>query len=176
MSIRRSGVDFIVRRPLRQRILSFIISDSVRNFIWIYYFAFFWWGFYGSVFAHPINLIVEPMGQFWYNVWVWTPIPATIIALGGLALRHGGSPADEITGPFQKRADFLGLWMQVGGHVCMFIVLLVFEITGIAGMYWGQPVFSVFLLAPYCLGVAVLAFQCVYKLHRGRRRRQPCSL
>jgi hypothetical protein len=145
-------------------------TDSVRNFIWLYYLPFFLWGIYGSGFAYPIELIVNPMGHVVYDLWVWTPIPATVVALGGLVLRHGGSPADEITGPL-LRADFLGLCMQLGGHVCMFIVLAVYEVTGIVGAYWGQPVISVFLISSYCVGVGVLAFQCGYKLRRGRRRR-----
>lgn len=166
--MRRAGLTFTVRKPLRERILRFLVSDSVRNFVWLYYIFFLMWGIYGSFFAHPIGLIVEPMGQLAYNLWVWAPIPATLVSLGGLALRHGGSPADEIRGPL-LRADFLGLWMQVGGHTCMFIVLLVFEVTGIIGAYWGQPVISIFLLGAYTIGVAVLAFQCMYKLYRGRR-------
>lgn len=145
-----------------------IDSDSVRNFIYFYYLPFLLWGWYGSFIAFPIALIVDVMGQFAYNLWVWTPIPATICCLVGLWLRHGGSAMEDIDHALLRR-DYLGLWMQFGGHACMFFVLLVFEITGSIGAYWGQPVISLFLISSYTLGVCVLALQCLRKLWRGRQ-------
>ena len=154
---------------MRERLRSLLASDSVRNFIWLYYIAFFAWGLYGSFYAYPINLIIDPMGQPVYNVWVWTPLAAAPIALGGLILRHGGSPAAEIKGPL-LRADFLGLWMQIGGHACMFVVLTVYITTGVIGLEERQPAISLFLFTPYAVSVALLAAQCVYKLRLGWRR------
>jgi hypothetical protein len=108
------------------------------------------------------------MGQTTYNAWVWMPIPATLSAMAGLALRHGGSALDEMSTPLLFR-DWMGLFMQCAGHAAMFPVLLVFEITGVAGSYWGQPVISVFLISSYTIGVALLALQCGRKIWRGRQ-------
>lgn len=155
------------RRRLRDRLKALMASDSVRNFIWIFYLPMFAWGWYGSVFAYPINLIYDTMGQAIYDVWVWTPIPATGCALVGLVLRHGGSPADQIQGRL-LRQDFLGLWMQFGGHACMFVIFSVYEVTGVLGAYWGQPIISVFGFSSYTLGVFILAVQCLYKIRLGR--------
>lgn len=154
-------------RLLLTKLLALIDSDSVRPFIWLYYLPFLLWGFYGTFAAEPIALIVKQMGQIAYDVWVVAPIPATIICLFGLWMRHGGSPAEKITHNMLRR-DYLGLWMQFGGHTCMAMVLAVFEITGIAGAYWGQPVISVFLISSYSFGVFILALQCLRKLWRGR--------
>lgn len=159
-----------VRRPVRDRLRALLASDSVRNLIWVYYFWFLAWSVYGTFYAYPIRLIVEPMGQLVYNIWVWTPLVATPVALGGLAIRHGGSPAAEIRGPL-LRADFLGLWMQVGGHACMAVVIGVFIGTGIMGAEPHQPIPSVFWMAAYFMGCCFLAAQCVYKLRLGRRGR-----
>lgn len=141
-------------------------SDSVRPFIPAYYFPLFLWGIYGTFVAHPIALIVDQMGPLVYNVWLWLQIPATVVAMAGLALRHGGSSLAEMSNPLLFR-DWLGLWMQFGGHACMHLVLLTFVITGVAGAYWGQPVFSVFAISSYVVGTAVLALQCARKLWRG---------
>lgn len=165
-----SSVTTYTRRRVRDRLRALLASDSVRNFIWLYYACFIAWGVYGSFFAYPIDLIVKPMGQLVYNVWVWMPLIAAPVALIGLALRHGGSPADEIKGALLRR-DFLGLWMQTGGHACMAVVLAVYIGTAFYYAEPGQPIISAILLVAYLVGVSFLAAQCVYKVYLGRQRR-----
>lgn len=157
-----------LRQVILARVLALIDSDSVRPFIWLYYLPFLGWGLYGTFIAEPIALIINEMGALAYNLWVWAPIPATTVALFGLYLRHGGSAAEEINHALLRR-DYLGLWMQFGGHACMGIVLMIYEVTGIAGAYWGQPVISIFLISSYLIGVMLLAAQCLRKIWRGSR-------
>jgi hypothetical protein len=156
------------RRRARDWLLTRLASDSVRDFVWLYYF----WFILGSLdlitYSKPIQLIVDPMGLFVYEVWAWMPLIAAPFALIGLYLRHGGSPADEIDGTLLRR-DFLGLWMQVGGHACMTIVLGVYIGTGWYGRDSHQAVPSVYWLSAYCMGVAFLTAQCLYKIWLGRR-------
>ena len=154
------------RRRIRDRMRDLLRSDSVRNFIWLYYFWFIAASIHLTFFAYPVKLIVEPMGQLVYNAWAWMPLVAAPVALGGLALRHGGSPADAIHGQLLRR-DFLGLWMQVGGHACMTVVLAVFIGTGWYGKEPGQPVPSVFWLCAYLMGVGFLTAQCIDKIGLG---------
>jgi len=144
-------------------------NDSVRPFIPLYYAPFLTWGLYATFFAAPLPLIMTQMGRLPYDIWVWMTIPGTLVCLAGMWLRNGGGPATLITEPLLRR-DYLGLWMQFGGHACMAIVLLIYEITGIAGATWGDPVISLFLISSYAVGVPLLAAQCLRKLWRGRQR------
>jgi hypothetical protein len=143
-------------------------SDSVRTFVWLYYAWFIAASIHLTFFAYPVTLIVEPMGLMVYDAWAWMPLLAAPVALTGLALRHGGSTAEDVH-PGLLRRDFLGLWMQVGGHACMTVVLAVFIGTGWYGKEPGQPVPSVFWLCAYLMGVGFLTAQCVYKVGLGTR-------
>lgn len=156
------------RRRVRDRLLALLASDSVRNFIWLYYFWFFVGSLHGTFWAYPISLIVDPMGITVYDAWVWMPLAAAPVALLGLALRHGGSPAAEINHRL-LRQDYLGLCMQVGGHGAMAVVLAVYIGTGIYGAEPHQPIPSVFYLCAYFMGVAFLFAQCIYKIVLARR-------
>jgi len=160
-------------RPLSRRLLdSFWVLLAKTNVHWLwqtmYYLPFLAWGIYGTFFAYPISIIVDQIGQQAYNFWVWAVTPGTLGAMAGLALRHGGAPSDTITGPL-LRLDYLGLRMQFGGHTFMGIILIIYEVTGIRGAYWGQPVISLFLIFAYSLGVPLLAAQCARKMWLGRR-------
>lgn len=157
------------RRPIRNWFKELLRSDSVRTFVWGYYFWFIAGSIHLTFFSYPIKLISEPMGLWVYDAWAWMPLLAAPVALGGLALRHGGSPADNIRGPLLRK-DFLGLWMQVGGHACMTVVLAVFIGTAIYGAEPGQPTPSAYWLAAYLMGVGFLTAQCVYKIVLGRSK------
>ncbi len=157
------------RRRVRDVLRDLLKSDSVRNLIWVYYFWFIVGSIHLTFFSYPIKLIAEPMSQGVYNAWAWAPLFAAPVALGGLALRHGGSPADEIHGRL-LRQDFLGLWMQIGGHAAMSIVLAVFIGTALYGADPGQPTPSAYWLCAYFMGCAFLTAQCVYKVLRGMGR------
>lgn len=160
------------RRPVRDRFRTFLLSDSVRNFIWVWYFWFFIGSTHGTFIAYPIKIIVDPMSLGVYDAWVWSPLLATPLALGGLALRHGGSPADQIDGLLLRR-DFLGLWMQVGGHAWMAVVLAVYAGTGFYGAQPHQPIPSVWWSCAFLMGASFLSVQSLYKIRLGRRKK-PC--
>jgi hypothetical protein len=154
------------RRRVRDAVRFLLRSDSVRNFIWLYYF----WFIAGSVdltfYSYPIKLIADPMGQLVYNAWAWMPLVAAPFALIGLVLRHGGSPAEAIHGRL-LRQDFTGLWMQVGGHAAMSLVLAVFIVTAWIGRAPHQPIPSAYWLMAYWMGVTFLCVQCFYKVGLG---------
>jgi hypothetical protein len=157
-----------IRRRFRDRLLALLANDSVRSFIWVYYGWFIAGSIHGTFWAYPIPLIVDPMGQAIYDAWVWMPLVAGPIALGGLALRSGGSPAADIDHRLLRR-EHLGLWMQVGGHGAMCVVLSVYIGAAIYGAQPHQPIPSVFYLCAYLMGVAFLGTQCVYKVILARR-------
>lgn len=158
------------RRRVRDVLRDLLKSDSVRNFIWLYYFWFIAASMDLTFYSYPIALIVEPMGQWVYNAWAWTPLIAAPVALAGLFLRYGGSPAEAIPSPLLRR-DFLGLWMQIGGHTCMSVVLAIFIVTAWIGRAPHQPIPSAYWLMAYFMGVGFLAAQCVYKAILGRKKR-----
>lgn len=163
-----SGSVFYTRRRFRDWIITRLASDSVRDFIWFYYFPLFLWGWYGTFIAEPIVLVYSMMGSTVYLMWVSVPILSTTLALYGLYLRHGGSPAEQIDHKLLRR-DWLGLCLQVAGHGLSFWMFLVYEVTGFIGMYWGQPVISLFALSSYTIGTFLLTLQCLYKLNLGRQ-------
>lgn len=153
------------------RFWELIDSETVRLFVWPFYFGLLCWGIYGTFFAAPIQFVYPVMGETLYNVWVWIHIPGTLAVLVGLILRHGGTPLAQMTTPMLFR-DYMGLWMQLGGHVCMFFALLTYELSAIRGAYWGFAAFSIFALAPYVLGCLFLAIQTGRKLWRGETLHQ----
>lgn len=157
------------RRAIRGWLRTILVSDSVRRFIWVYYFWFIVASLDLTFYSYPIVLIVDQMGQIVYNAWAWTPLVAAPVALAGLVLRYGGSPEEAIPTPLLRR-DFLGLWMQIGGHACMTVVLAVYIGTAWYGRASHQPIPSVYWLAAYLMGVGFLAAQCVYKVILGRKR------
>jgi hypothetical protein len=138
-------------------------SESVRLFVWPYYFFLLLWGIYASIWAQPISIVEPALGHWFYNFWVWMQIPGTLSVMIGLVLRHGGKSVFEMTSPALFR-DYLGLWMQFGGHSCMGFILAAYEIAAIRTAYWGQAVFSIFAIAPFVLGCAFLALQTARKL------------
>lgn len=162
------GDDVIyTRRRVRDLIRALLRSDTVRTFVWLYYL----WFIAGSVhlvfFARPLKLLEESMGGL-YTAWAWLPLIAAPTALIGLALRHGGSPADDIRGPLLRK-DFLGLWMQAGGHTAMTLVLAVYVASVFYGADVGQPTPSAYWLSAYFISCAILAAQCGYKIVLGMR-------
>src|SRR2546425_1174632 len=81
--------------------------------------------------------------------------PGTLFVLIGWMLRPDRKTASRM-GPVMRLSRYRGMWMQVGGHACMGLVLLAFEVAAIKGPYWGQATFSVFVIAPYVLGCVFL--------------------
>lgn len=143
-------------------------SETVRLFVWPFYMGLLSWGIYATFWAQPIAFVEDVMGHAFYNLWVWTCIAGTLSVMLGLALRHGGKSVLQMTAPMLM-SDYIGLWMQLGGHTCMGFVLLAFETSAVKGAYFGQSVFSVFVIAPYVLGCFFLALQTARKLWHGER-------
>jgi hypothetical protein len=159
-------------RPLRAAIRITAIyrrmldSESVRLFVWPFYLALLAWGIYSTIWAWPSSVIEPVMGHEVYVLWSWMFIPGTLFVLVGLALRHGGKPLDEM-GPVLLFGDYLGLFMQRGGHVCMGLLLFMYEFSIVKGGFWGQPLFSFFAISPYVLGCYFLAHQAHRKIRSG---------
>jgi hypothetical protein len=140
-------------------------SETVRLFVWPFYFGLLAWGIYAVFWAEPPTLIKDALGPPVYNVWNWCNIVGTLSVMAGLILRHGGAPIGQLTNP-QAERDYLGLILQTGGHATMFLVLLAYEVAGVMGAYWGQGAFSLFAIAPYVIGCLFLALQTLRKLWR----------
>lgn len=157
--------------PVRRVVARFwalLDSETVRLFVWPYYISLLAWALYGTFFSAPVQIVDPVMGHLFYNLWLWVQIPGTLFVMVGLAIRHGGKSIAEMTTPMLL-SDYIGLWMQLGGHLCMFFVLLAFEVAGITGAYWGQAVFSLYAIAPYTLGCLMLTLQTARKLWHGER-------
>lgn len=143
-------------------------SESVRLFVWPFYFGLLCWGIYATIWAWPLSVVEPVMGHSVYLVWLWLHIPGTLFVMVGLILRHGGKPIDEM-GPILLFGDYLGLHMQRGGHICMCLLLFMYEASIVAGSFWGQPLYSFFAIAPYVAGCAFLALQTHRKIRHGER-------
>lgn len=157
-------------RRLVGKALWLIDSDSVRPFIWFYYMPLLAWGVYASLFMSS-TAVGDVMGQPFADGWVWIQIPATLACLVGLWMRHGDQCIEEM-GSAPLFRDWLGLWMQLGGHICMNQVLLAYEFA-IFSLYgtqsWHVAAFGAFALTSYVIGTGILAAQCVRKLAKGMR-------
>jgi hypothetical protein len=153
------------------RFLEMVDSETVRLFLWPFYFALLCWGVYASFFAAPIQFVYPVMGRVLYDVWVWIFIPASLFVMIGLAIRHGGKSLAEMTTPMLF-TDYVGLWMQLGGHVSVFFAATAFEVSAIKAAPWGLAAFPIFLLAPYVPGCLFLAVQTGRKLWQGEALHQ----
>jgi hypothetical protein len=160
-------------------------GDSVRPFIWIYYVPLLAFSILAVVVALILSIVsIQPatLGV----LWVWVQIPATASAMTGLALRHGGTPVAQMGTPLLFR-DWMGLSMQFGGHACMAVVLMAFELvagsvimlgpTGITGgalgiLVWWVILFAMFAIASYVFGCLLLALQVARKIKRGHDLRR----
>lgn len=154
-------------RQVRTTFDSMLDSETVRLFVWPFYLGLLAWGVYASIWAWPLSIVEAVMGRSLYLAWLWMHIPGTLFVMIGLALRHGGKPLDEM-GPILLFSDYLGLYMQRGGHICMGLLLFMYEVSVVKGGYWGQPLYSFFVIAPYVLGCGFLALQTHRKIKRGK--------
>lgn len=154
-------------KKLFTRLLGMVDSESVRLFVWPYYVAFLAFGLYATIVGWPQNVVEPVMGRWTYLAWLWMHIPSTVFVLVGLILRHGGKPVHEMTGPLLF-ADFLGLYMQRGGHIAVFCLLSVYDFAVLrGGSFNSQALYSFFILIPYTLGCLLLALQVHRKIHHG---------
>lgn len=144
---------------------SLLDSENVRLFVWPYYMSLLTWGIYAAVWAQGITIVEPEMGHTVYVAWVWAHITGTLSVMIGLLLREGGKTLAEMT-TFMLFRDWVGLWMQLGGHFCMGLVLIAYEVSGVRGAYFGQGVYSLFLVPPYIIGCTFLCLQTGRKLWR----------
>lgn len=144
---------------------SLLDSENVRLFVWPYYMSLLMWGLYAAFWAQGISIVEPEMGHTAYVAWVWAHILGTLSVMIGLLLREGGKTLAEMTTLMLFR-DWMGLWLQLGGHVCMGLVLIAYEFSGIRGAYFGQGVYSLFLVPPYIIGCVFLTMQTGRKLWR----------
>lgn len=115
------------------RFWRWLTSGKVEPFVWVYYIALLWWGIYATAGLAPHGFVAHSLGSF-YGPWCWAQIPATISVMIGLLF--------NLSGPHLP-----GLCMQVGGHSCMFFVLLGYEVVDSP-----QKDFTFFAIGPYVLG------------------------
>ncbi|GAA2436236.1 hypothetical protein [Mycolicibacterium llatzerense] len=153
-----------VRRVARQ-FWTLLDSENVRLFVWPYYLSLLAWGIYAAAWADAITIVEPEMGHITYVAWIWAHLIGTVSVMTGLVLREGGKTLNEMTAVSLFR-DWMGLWLQLGGHVCMGLVLILYETSGIRGAYFGQGVYSLFLVPPYIIGCTFLSLQTGRKLWR----------
>ena len=153
-----------VRRVARQ-FWTLLDSENVRLFVWPYYLFLLAWGIYAAVWADVIGIVEPEMGHVAYVSWVWAHIVGTLSVMAGLLLREGGKTLAEMNTVALFR-DWMGLWLQLGGHFCMCMVLVLYEVSGIRGSYFGQAIYSQFLVPPFIIGCTFLCLQTGRKLYR----------
>lgn len=141
-------------------------NDSVRPFIWLYYVPLLTYGMFAVAWPKATSIIDPTLGEAGARLWVAACIAGTTTAMVGLGLRHGGTPAADMSTAL-LRQDWLGLWMQTGGHAAMFVVLLSFEVAALSSPYVWLVVFCVFAVSSYVIGCVLLTLQCARKLYRG---------
>lgn len=146
-------------------------SETVRLFVWPYYMALFAFAVVAEALVPPVNILSKAMGVTHYTLWVWVMFIGTLSVMFGLLLRHGGKPVEKMNTPLLF-ADWMGLCLQTGGHLCMFWVLLDFEIYAARSITWWEDViriFAVFAISPYVVGCVFLALQVARKLWYGEK-------
>lgn len=165
------------------RFWELIESDSVRPFISLYYTPWLAWAILATFWFPPVSIIQESMGHAGYVGWVWATIPATLVPMIGLAMRHGGSSVEDMTTPLLVR-DWFGLFLQWGGHACACVLLVLFEISAVMGAlnyegpspYAGMTIFVAFLLSAYTLGTGLLSVQCLRKIWKAEELKRKALL
>lgn len=163
-----------VATPLKAWLLEKLDEDSVRP--WVPMYCTFWltWAVLALSWLPPVSTISDAMGSVGYYGWVAMAIPGNLGPILGLWMRHGGSAIQGMSKPLLLR-DWMGLFVQAGGHAVCHVLLVTFQISAwIAvvtydgpAIYAGMTLFCSFMLAPWTLGVLVLCAQCCRKIQRG---------
>lgn len=159
---------------LKAWLLNKLDNDSVRPWVPAYNSAWLAWAILATFWLPPVATIHQAMGPDAYTLWVWMAIPANLGPIVGLAMRHGGSSVGSISKPLLF-ADWMGLFLQSGGHAIAHVLLIMFEISVIItvltydgpAVYAGMTIFTGFMLLPWTGGVAFLCAQCLRKVQRG---------
>lgn len=150
-----------------------IESNSVRHLIPVFYTPWLLWAILATFWLPPVTIIQQAMGHSTYVFWLWLTIPGTLAPMVGLWLRDGGTDIEDMNSPILRK-DWWGLALQWGGHSCMAVLLLLFEISAVKGAlaydgpssYAGMTIFAAFVLSSYNFGLFMLALQILFKLIR----------
>ena len=159
-------------------------GDSVRPFVWVYYAPLLAFGVVAIAAVWLCTASIQPVALA--VLWVWVQVPATLSAMVGLALRRGGTPVAQMSTLLLFR-DWMGLFMQFGGHACMAVVLIAFELVagsivalgpaGIAAgalgvIIWWIILFAMAAISSYVIGCTLLSLQVARKVKRGIQLRR----
>lgn len=149
-------------------------SDSVRSWVPDYCATWLTWAVLATFWLPPISTIHEAMGSAAYTAWVWLSIPANVMPIVGLKIRHGGSSVQAMATPLLA-ADWAGLFLQAAGHALAHVLLVMFEISVVItvftyhgpALYAGMTVFCGVMLSPWMRGTLLLCAQCLRKWQKG---------
>lgn len=153
-----------------------LLSDSVREFVPHYNAAWLTWAVLATALLPAVPTVSEAMGIGAYWWWTWLAIPANLLPIVGLKMRHGGSAIQDMSKRLLMR-DWFGLVFQAAGHALGCFLLLMFEISAVITVwtytgphvYAGLTVFAAFMLWPWAEGTFLLSAQCIQKVNRGRQ-------
>lgn len=132
-----------------------VYAKSVVPFVWIYY-ASLLIGAVDAIAWRPHDFVPPGLGEFYWP-WVGVQIPAILSVMAGLLLPW----FDRTMAAQRDRPD---LWMQCGGHSCMFFVLLGYEVVD-----YPRRDFGFFAIAPYVLGCFFLMLMTGREAIQARR-------
>jgi hypothetical protein len=151
-------------------------SDSVREFVPRYNFAWLTWAVLATFWLPAVPTISQAMGEPAYWIWTWTAIAANGLPLIGLRMRVGGTSFQDMSTRLLLR-DWWGLYFQAIGHALACGLMLMFEVSGVITVmtyegenaYAGLTVLAMFLFWPWCEGTFLLCAQCLRKVERGKQ-------
>lgn len=150
-------------------------SDSVREFVPRYNAAWLLWAVLATFWLPAVPTISESMGLPAYWAWTWLAIPANLLPIIGLRMRHGGSAVADMSTRLLAK-DWWGLYFQAAGHALACFLMVMFEISAIITVityagpnaYAGLTVLAAFLFWPWTEGTLVLCGQSLRKVQKGR--------
>jgi hypothetical protein len=154
-----------VYHRVRLALLRAILSDSVGPFVWLYYIPLWVWSIVNTILFLP-TYIQPVMGETVYIAWNALMISGTSLVMCGLIFekRINQGKRAHLTS-LGDVLGYLGIHQQAAGHMCMFFVLLAYELAGIQLVHWGEPAnFSIIVICPYVIGCLLLAVQALTKL------------
>lgn len=149
-------------------------NDSVRSWVPDYCATWLTWAILATFWLPPIQTICDAMSPAAYSVWVWLSIPANLMPVIGLKMRHGGSSVQAMTTPLLA-ADWFGLFLQAAGHALAHVLLVMFEVSVVIAavtydgpaVYAGMTIFAGAMLSPWMRGTLLLSAQCLRKVQKG---------
>lgn len=150
-------------------------EDSVRKWVAPYCVIWLAWATLALFVFPPVPSIHEELGAVVYWFWVGAAIPANLLPIIGLRMRHGGSALKNMSTPLLFM-DWMGLVAQAVGHLVCHLLLVLFEVTAWVvaftykgpNAYAGLTIFCATMLLAWTGGTLVLFAQCMRKIQRGR--------